>query len=317
MHMTAREPMELEELQQSTAQRLSTTQTAPAEAPPSWFAGKRAEPAQSSETPSRKRVRKSAGPKIIVESDPGEPLTWRQIAGRWIVSSAALGYLISLVIHSLLLVALSIVIVKGMAGEATVSTLVSQTDEEPTAEFEAVVDTRDDVEGAQAETLELPEMPRVEHSLNVQRPEIKVDLPSDIAAVVGKGQGNKSGDGKGSGGGRFAFRMPEQGKAVTKGSFTAWTVPEDPAPGQNYLIVIQIKLPENVKRYPRKDLSGMVIGTDGYHQKIPPHEHGYLPVEDHETQLVVIVPGAARLVKDTIEIRSKLLDEQQRLAIEF
>ena len=110
--------------------------------------------------------------------------------------------------------------------------------------------------------------------------------------------------------------MPKSG-AVSKGGFTAWTEPPDPAPGENYLIIIQIKLPPTLKRYPRKDLSGKVIGTDGYEQDIRGQTEGYLPIKGNETQLVVQLPGAARLVKDRIDIKSKMLKEAQILEIEF
>ena len=105
--------------------------------------------------------------------------------------------------------------------------------------------------------------------------------------------------------------------AVTKGSFTVWTVPEDPEPGQDYVIVIEIKLPEKVQRYPLKDLSGMVVGTDGWRQAIPGKSQGFARVVDHRTQLEIRVPGAPRLVRDTIRIRSRILKEQQVLTIVF
>ncbi len=48
--------------------------------------------------------------------------------------------------------------------------------------------------------------------------------------------------------GGLDFKIPNQ--AVTKGSFTVWTVPEDPRPGEKYVIMIQIKLKNNVKHTP-------------------------------------------------------------------
>ncbi len=54
--------------------------------------------------------------------------------------------------------------------------------------------------------------------------------------------------------------------ATTRGSFTVWTVPRDPAPGQSYQVFIEVKLPPSVGDYQQSDLRGKVIGTDGYEQ---------------------------------------------------
>jgi hypothetical protein len=139
--------------------------------------------------------------------------------------------------------------------------------------------------------------------------------------------------GKGSG---LMFKMPEAGLAVTKGSFTAWTEPKNPSSGQNYLIIIQIRLPDDVSRYRLSDLTGEVKGTDNYRQKIPyeprspnaaavsspsglkavrPAES--VEVVDHKVQLAIKVPGASRLTQDTIRIRSKRLREDQELILVF
>ncbi len=141
---------------------------------------------------------------------------------------------------------------------------------------------------------------------------------------------------EGGNGNGLVFRMPEAGLAVTRGSFTAWTEPKNPASGQNYLIIIQIRLPDDVSRYRLSDLSGEVKGTDNYRQKIPyepkspfaaavsspsglkavrPTES--VEVVDHKVQLAIKVPGANRLTQDTIRIRSKRLREDQELTLVF
>ena len=132
------------------------------------------------------------------------------------------------------------------------------------------------------------------------------------------------------------LRIPETGLAVTKGSFTAWTIPESPAPRQLYQIVIEIRLPEKLKRYRLSDLSGQVIGTDGYRQKLPwdsrvpgaarviadgrpetVNSRTIVVMESDKVQLVIKVPGAERLIKDTIRIRSRRLREEQQLNLVF
>lgn len=65
------------------------------------------------------------------------------------------------------------------------------------------------------------------------------------------------------------LKVPVDGLAVTKGSFTAFTIPAAPKPRQAYSIVIEVKLPDDVEEYRVSDLSGKVRGTDGYEQKLP------------------------------------------------
>lgn len=163
----------------------------------------------------------------------------------------------------------------------------------------------------------------------------------------GKGTGAGAGVGSGEIGNGMMQFVPKN--AVRKGSFAAWTTPvfddfyprpfgaPDPKPGdspqpmQRYWITIQIKVPGDRKRYSVRDLTGEVIGTDGYRQAIPKGmfqlskdgklkpllEAGQVEVVDGLVQFVVLVPGARRLVKDTIVVKSKLLKEEQELKIEF
>ena len=142
-------------------------------------------------------------------------------------------------------------------------------------------------------------------------------------------------DDTGSGG--FLFKLPESGLAVTKGSFTAWTEPEVPEVGRPYLIIIEVRLPKAVKGYRINDLSGTVRGTDGYGQSIPfdanqRNSSFYtdenvkhriqtgsesIKVRGNKIQLGIQVPGAQKLVRDTIEIRSRRLREKQKLELVF
>ena len=120
-----------------------------------------------------------------------------------------------------------------------------------------------------------------------------------------------------SGAGAFLFKIPESGLAVTKGSFTVWTEPERPASLQPYMIIIEVRLREGSRVYRINDLSGYVIGSDGYKQKIPvdieaPNNAFFtdenqrlrklsnsaqLKVRNNKVQLAIKVPGARRLVE--------------------
>ena len=142
--------------------------------------------------------------------------------------------------------------------------------------------------------------------------------------------------GRGTGVADINLRLPKGGKAVTRGSFTAWTIPEDPLPGQQYRIVIQVKLPPRLKRYRLSDLAGRVVGTDRYRQELPVDDEKpsmtrvmrrgqlvvvrrseLLPIRDNTVELIVFIPGADNLVRDTIHIESKILKEKQTLEIVF
>jgi len=117
--------------------------------------------------------------------------------------------------------------------------------------------------------------------------------------------------------------------AIKKGSFTAWTDPPKPQPGERYLIVIEVGLPGNTTSYSIKDLEGTVRGTDGFRRtfgSIEEYWSANLPpqwqVEFNYTggsraTVSVPIPGAAYLVKDSISIKSELLAETQELVIQF
>ena len=145
-------------------------------------------------------------------------------------------------------------------------------------------------------------------------------------------------DGAGGGAEEFLFKIPESGLAVTKGSFTVWTSPEVPRVREPYRIIIELRLTDKIKAYRINDLSGRVIGSDRYEQNIPfdakapnslfytdenlkevPVRNGSesITVRDNKIQLVIRVPGADRLVKDTIQIRSRRLRERQELELVF
>jgi len=144
-------------------------------------------------------------------------------------------------------------------------------------------------------------------------------------------------NGEGDEGGGILLKIPEQGFAVTKGSFTAFTIPATPAPMKPYRIVIEVRLPGDVKKYRVSDLKGEVIGTDGYKQFLPydkntpsasraPAANGKetvinssssIDVIDNRVQIIIVVPGARNLVKDRIKIRSKRLREDQELTLTF
>jgi len=116
--------------------------------------------------------------------------------------------------------------------------------------------------------------------------------------------------------------------AITKGSFSAWTEPPKPRPFQEYTIVIQVKLPSKVSGYSVHDLEGFVQGTDGFYRQIGAFDpinqmvelskfHSRFKVGGNSAKLMVTIPGARSMIKDSITIRSLLLKESQNIMIEF
>lgn len=131
--------------------------------------------------------------------------------------------------------------------------------------------------------------------------------------------GGADGDGEDAGDSTAAMarniKVPES--AITKGSFTVWTEPVDPRPRTAYDIVIQVQLPKSAKQYRLSDLSGSVRGTDGYLKLVKYPANERRAVKDGAVQVSIKIPGAAQLVKDVIQIRSKILNEEQTIEIIF
>ena len=129
------------------------------------------------------------------------------------------------------------------------------------------------------------------------------------------GQGQGHGQGRGNGRGDGTGGRP--GYAVSAGSFSVWTEPKNPDPGEPYKIIIQIRLPDGTERYSVADLDGVVVGSDGYQKLVPGTVRGFLPIQDGQVKFEVHIVSADQDVEDTVFIRSKLLREAQRLRIQF
>ncbi len=260
-------------------------------------------------------------------------LSLRERVRRWITGEQGAGYGISLVVHLFLLAILAIAGFKTLEQGPIFTTVVS-------APFQ---------DGAVGDFLnmELGEPLEAAGGGGIDAFEPPDPLATKIGSIAnivrgGSGGGTGGGDGDGVGAGVAAgMRQFAPGNAVRKGSFAAWTTPiaerygekpepgDSPRPGQPYLITIQLEVPRGRKTYLLKDLSGEVVGTDGYRQKIPDKafvlsKDGKLTrpqttirVVDGTVQIVIRVPGAQALVKDTIEVASKLLKEEQTLELVF
>lgn len=138
----------------------------------------------------------------------------------------------------------------------------------------------------------------------------------DVDGIIG---GDGLGDGgSGSGGlGSVAGNVRVPASAITKGSFTVWTEPEDPLPRRPYEIVIQVQLSSAIKGYRLRDLTGIVTGTDNFEKPIKFKSTERRAVKDGKVQVRIPIPGADKLVRDTIRVRSDILKEEQTIEIVF
>lgn len=108
---------------------------------------------------------------------------------------------------------------------------------------------------------------------------------------------------------------PVAAHAVRSGNFIVWSEPPVPIPGEPYSVYVRIRLPDRIKRYPRRDLSGVLVGSDGYRKVIGTTQKGYLPLVDNTATIVIPVVGATRPEADTLVIRSRLLKQQKMIKL--
>lgn len=259
---------------------------------------------------------------IEVEEEEEEELTWYHKIIRALVGMLGVGLFTSLLFHffsGLAIFVFGYLFINAVNGNSGVEMNASITEGKDST-FEEL-DSSINLAGGSEDLQDSVD----ESQLLVLESDTKMETkPMFATTKIGSGN-DSSGDG-GKGGSGFRFQMPGGGRAVTKGSFTVWTDPKDPAPGENYNVIIQIKLParKRIKHYYLRDLSGKVEGSDNYSQNIPPGDpkrneksRKRLKVIKNMVQYSVTVPGASRLVKDTVKIRSKMLKEEQTLEIVF
>ncbi|MCA9068342.1 MAG: hypothetical protein KDA84_05435 [Planctomycetaceae bacterium] len=282
-----------------------------AEAPPQWFNGSakqqktasKPRPAtgrnrqQAASQPKRKKPVRRA-PIVAADEEDPEELTWQEQFRRWVHEGGGAGFGVSVLVHAVLLLTLSLLILHQPEDEELITT-VGQSEAPDLASIKDV-------------DLDVDLKPEIQEQ--IKNPEFEpqpLSMPN-----LGIGSLASSLDSPNAGG--LDFKIPSQ--AVTKGSFTVWTEPEDPKPREDYWIMIKIKLKNDLRKYPRRDLMGKVMGTDGYEKNFGgPTESGY---EQVNKSMVIMkackIPGALQeLVKDTITVHSKMLNEKQTIELVF
>lgn len=268
----------------------------------------------------------------IVEADSEPPLTTKEM----LFSATALGYYLSLLMH----VCFYVITALGFLYFGN-----QLFDEEFTGvNVRARLDDRDMLDDNPFEKLPevsmiAPPVPsRLEQATsNLQA--VEKGLLDVLTSDQMPSLGGVDNDADSASPSNFLFRLPEAGLAVTKGSFTAWTSPQNPMPRQNYRIIIEVRLPSDIEKYRLSDLSGTVKGSDTFERRLPydgrpqflstsfyTDENNQLKpvdgktivqVRENKIQLVVTIPGGENEVRDTIKISSRRLKEKQELELVF
>jgi len=281
------------------------------------------------------RPAKRSPPLLVAADDEQQPppaLNRRILL--WITSAAATGYGLSLIIHSMILAVMGLWMLPVILKNTDITTVV-QSDAESPEPFADIEELTIDQSAGSEQVVQPQHTETVLPDADITR--LQHDLLTDVTAAETTGEGGAQ-SGSGSG-----IRLLEPNNAVRKGSFSAWTIPiaqrfgekpqagDSPRPGQAYFIVIQVQVPEGRRTYKVNDLSGKIVGTDGYQQLIPAQAFvqdksgrvvraqigRLLPIIDGVVQILIQVPGADALVKDTVSVKSRSLDEQQTLELVF
>lgn len=222
-------------------------------------------------------------------------------------------------VHWLIILAMMMIFVHGpdQAANLLLTAAFADTPEIETESFDMAV--AEPVATPEATQESPPSEPAAETTTVDQMAEESVAISDAILSQLGDQEAEVSGEvATTDQTGEASVQPPSTPqRSVSEGSFSVWTDPEYPDAGEPYRIIVQIQLPPNTKSYHLRDLTGVVVGSDGYRKPIPGSNPGPLPIVDGCVRLVIPIVSADAQVKDTIFIRSKLLKETQKLLIEF
>lgn len=245
-------------------------------------------------------------------SDDEDPSFFQYFTARRLGKLALGSYAISLLVHILIATPLAAIIFHQELQQVAMTTLMAISEGDENGGLDDTVLIVDPPGGQTAEVESDFFTPKsMASNDNLTAGVFTEELRS---SATKKGEGEGTGNGIGDGLNLGGFQMPEGGKAVQKGSFTVWTVPDDPAPFEDYLIIIQVKYKKPGQKIIKTDVSGSVRGTDNFRLSISEYTSKIVP---EANQVVVRIPGASVKVKDTINVHSALLRESQKLTITF
>lgn len=263
-----------------------------------------------------------AGRYVVLDLPQPEPEKYSAWFRRVVVRNRWMTWFTAFYVHWLGLLLMALLIVHGPTETANLllnATLADEVEPAPPA-FEVVVDMPEpqvEPSSAKAEQQPAPEsnkLPEPDVLLNDRiLDQLASSAATDSSASIPAAKPTQAVIGN-------PMRSPHvmtPANAVSEGSFSVWTEPAYPVAGEPYRIVIQIRLPDDLRNYNVQDLEGVVVGSDGYRKPIPGAIRGDLPIDDGYVRLVVPIVSADEKVCDTVLIRSRQLKESQKLVLRF
>lgn len=268
----------------------------------------------------------SSGPKRkpapITAVTTASPSVGRYSIKNWLLQrfsrDSLIGFGASLTMHLMVLGTMAFILIAHTVPRESIN-LFGMVGESDDVGSDLLIDTGTSLDsGSAIDPGEATELPMTDVSQSLATLGSGNEIPETIR--FGGGGSGSGGEGDGSGGegvkmGTPGLKIP--GHAQTKGSFSAWTDPADPKPKEDYVIVIQIRVPKSVTKFRGSDISGQVLGTDTYRKNIHYRSTDQFPVKDGVVELRIDIPGGDARVRDTIRIESKTLREKQTFEIEF
>ena len=285
---------------------------------PDWFARQRA-------------ARDNSLPISVASPDSPAPVaperkTWHYRLWHSFLGAILAGYGLSALLHLIALLVFSLIMWTSSVGGNSVSMVLGI----ETGETEELLDPQAFEISAGSEGIEdvKPVVDTVPLDIPDPLPPVSDSAPLKLPGAadgIGKDEKTETGSGRDT-----QFAMPQGASVVREGSFAAWTVPARPRVRQDYMIVVEVTLPEGTTEYLRNDLVGELKGTDGYRVLIPNGQEfngfGWRPParaprfhrSGNVARIVFFILGSNEpLVRDTIKIQSRLLRETQQLEIVF
>ena len=259
--------------------------------------------------------------------------SWHRATWKWATGPEGLSVVVSAGVHAVLFAGLLLVLyLLGLrldnhpGDQGPINAIFTEKNVEKTAEIETPAAMASEPDDALASDLLAMSSRAVNDNPRIM-PETALSEFADSTAMLPALPENSldlvnEGGGEGKSWKRGGFAMPRnKGKVVTQGSFSVWTVPEDPEPFKSYKIVIQLNRRVPIRDL-RQDVTGTVTGTDGYRASIGRVERGYhyprqLAIPKAHQIAIEIPPAKFELVRDVIEVHSQTLDESQRIEIVF
>jgi hypothetical protein len=275
----------------------------------------------------------------VVEPPPVARTAWQQRVWklkRCFARPRGIAWPLAAYLHGILFLALGLFLIKCPVKTAPL--VLNATFAEVDRPVETPVMTFEDSQQEEAEPQEAPE-PEPTTETPEEEPEPEEFEPADsvdssdaelsdteaepdngtLSSTPGKGAGAASTPGgqTASGPSETVEEVQVPPHAVTSGRFSAWTEPASPQPGQPYVIIVLVRLPARVKRYYSTDLTGTVIGSDGYRKSIRGSRREELPLTNHTARIVIPIVGSEHGKKDTIVVQSRMLRERRVLQLVY